>query len=78
MAKEQVDIKGACCMKDDQGNIVTEATGIKTIWRSYLERLLNVENIVHSVQEVGALQMQWHFWQPHWSKHNICLQMLQG
>ena len=31
-------------MKNDAGNVVSDADGIKNIWRKYMEKLLNVEN----------------------------------
>ena len=31
-------------MKNDVGNGVSDADGMKNIWRKYMERLLNVEN----------------------------------
>ena len=31
-------------MKADAGNVVSDADGIKNIWRKYMEKLLNVEN----------------------------------
>ena len=30
-------------MKTDAGNVVSDADGMKNIWRKYLEKLLNVE-----------------------------------
>ena len=44
MAKEQVDIEGACCMKNEEGIISTGCEEIKSIWKTYFEKLLNVEN----------------------------------
>ena len=34
----------SCCMKNDAGNVVSDADGMKNIWRKYMEKLLNVEN----------------------------------
>ena len=31
-------------MKNDAGNIVSDADGMKNIWRKYMEKLLNLEN----------------------------------
>ena len=31
-------------MKNDAGNVVSDADGMKNIWRKYMEKLLNVEN----------------------------------
>ena len=31
-------------MKNDAGNVVSDADGMKNIWRKYIEKLLNVEN----------------------------------
>ena len=31
-------------MKNDVGNVVSDADGMKNIWRKYMEKLLNVEN----------------------------------
>ena len=44
MAREGRDVISVCCMKNDAGNIVSDADGIKNIWRKYVEKLLNVEN----------------------------------
>ena len=33
-----------CCMKDEEGNIRTSETDIKSIWMSYFDKLLNEEN----------------------------------
>ena len=30
--------------KNDAGNVVSDANGMKNIWRKYMEKLLNVEN----------------------------------
>ena len=44
MAREGRDVISVCCMKNDAGNVVSEADGMKNIWRKYMEKLLNVEN----------------------------------
>ena len=31
-------------MKNDVGNVVSDADGMKNIWRKYMEKLLNAEN----------------------------------
>ena len=31
-------------MKNDVGNVVSDADGMKNIWRKYMDTLLNVEN----------------------------------
>ena len=31
-------------MKNDVGNVVSDADGMNYIWRKYIEKLLNVEN----------------------------------
>ena len=33
-----------CCMKNDFGNVASDADGMKDICRKYMEMLLNVEN----------------------------------
>ena len=33
-----------CCMKNDVGNVVSDADGMKNILRKYMAKLLNVEN----------------------------------
>ena len=30
--------------ENDAGNVVSDADGMKNIWRKYMEKLLNVEN----------------------------------
>ena len=44
MAKERQDVTGGSCVKDEDGNIVTDTEGVQEVWRRYMERLLNVEN----------------------------------
>ena len=44
MAREGRDVISVCCMKNDAGNIVSDADGMKNIWRKYVEKLLNVVN----------------------------------
>ena len=44
MAREGRDDISVCCMKNDAGNVVSDADGMKNIWRKYMEKLLNVEN----------------------------------
>ena len=44
MAREGRDVISVCCMKNNAGNIVSDADGMKNIWRKYMEKLLNVEN----------------------------------
>ena len=34
MAGERKDVGSVCCMKNDVGNIVSDADGMKDIWRS--------------------------------------------
>ena len=43
-AREGRDVISMCCMKNDAGNVVSDADGMKNIWRKYMEKLLNVEN----------------------------------
>ena len=31
-------------MKNDAGNVASDADGMKNIWRKYMEKILNVEN----------------------------------
>ena len=44
MAREGRDVISGCCMKNDAGNVVSDADGMKNIWRKYMEKLLNGEN----------------------------------
>ena len=44
MAREGRDVISVCCMKNDIGNVVSEADGVNNIWRKYMGKLLNVEN----------------------------------
>ena len=43
MATVGSDVISVCCMKNDAGNVVSDADGMKNIWRKYMEKLLNVE-----------------------------------
>ena len=44
MAREGRYVISVFCMKNDAGNVVSDANGMKNIWRKYMEKLLNVEN----------------------------------
>ena len=44
MAREGSNVISVCCMKNDAGNVVSDADSMKNIWRKYMEKLLNVEN----------------------------------
>ena len=44
MAREGRDVTSVFCMKNDVRNVVSDADGMKNIWRKYMEKLLNVEN----------------------------------
>ena len=44
MAKEGRDVISVFCMKNDVGTVVSDADGMKDIWKKYMENLLNVEN----------------------------------
>ena len=44
MAREGRDVISMSSMKNDAGNVVSDADGMKNIWRKNMEKLLNVEN----------------------------------
>ena len=44
MAREGGHVINVCCIKNDVGNVVFDADGMKNIWRKYMERFLNIEN----------------------------------
>ena len=44
MAREGRDVISVCCMKNEVRNVVSDADGMKDIWRKYMKKLLNVEN----------------------------------
>ena len=39
MAREGRDVISVCCMKNDAGNVVSDAGGMKNIWMTYMEKL---------------------------------------
>ena len=45
MAREGRYVICVCCMKNDVGNVVSDADSMKNIWRYYMEKLLNVANV---------------------------------
>ena len=45
MSRKGRDVFSVCCMKNDVGNVVPDADGMKNIWRKYMEKLLNVEMV---------------------------------
>ena len=57
MAREGRDVISVCCMKNDTGNVVFDADGMKNIWRKYMEKLLNIENDWDG--EVDCPEMMW-------------------
>ncbi|MBJ5510287.1 hypothetical protein JGG51_24190, partial [Salmonella enterica subsp. enterica serovar Meleagridis] len=44
MARERQDVVGVNCLRDPTGNVVIGNDKIKDTWKSYMEKLLNVEN----------------------------------
>ena len=56
MAKDQQDLQGAPCMKDEQAKIVTDSSGVKDIWQRYMEKLLDVENDWDKEVECDSVQ----------------------
>ena len=38
MAREGRHVISVCCMKNDAGNVVSDADGMKNIWRKYMEK----------------------------------------
>ena len=44
IAREGRDVISMCCIKNDAGNVVSDADSMKNIWRKYREKLLNVED----------------------------------
>ena len=44
MAREGRDVISVCSMKNDAGDVVSDADGMMNIWRKYMEKLLNVVN----------------------------------
>ena len=45
MAREQQDVLDVNCLKDNTGKIVFDSNKIKGIWKDYMEKLLNEENV---------------------------------
>ena len=39
MVREGKDVISVCCMKNDVGNVVSDADGMKNIWRKYMEEV---------------------------------------
>ena len=44
MAREGIDIISMCSMQNDVEDVVSDADGMKNLWRKYMEKLLNVKN----------------------------------
>ena len=44
MVKDRQDVVKVNCLKDKKGNLVLDEEGRKTIWKEYMEKLLNEEN----------------------------------
>ena len=44
MAREGRDVISVCCMKNEVGNVVSDADCMNDIWRKYMEKLLGVDN----------------------------------
>jgi hypothetical protein len=45
MDKERQDVVGVNCLKSDDGSIVIDPDEIKNVWKKYMEKPLNEENI---------------------------------
>jgi len=45
MVKEGKDVRGMSCLKNDKGDVVSNEQLVKDMWRRYMEKLMNVENI---------------------------------
>ena len=43
MARERRDVISVFCMKNDVGDVVSDADGMKDKWRKYMEKLINAE-----------------------------------
>ena len=68
MAREGRDVISVCCMKNDVGNVVSDADGMKNIWRKYMEKLLSVDNdwdgddlviIAPTMEQLGRREAEW-------------------
>ena len=46
-----------CCLTIMSGNTVSDADGMKDMWRKYMEKLLNAENEWDG--EVGCAEVMW-------------------
>ena len=44
IAREGRDVTSVCSMQNDVGNVVSDADGMKNIWKKYVEKLKNFEN----------------------------------
>ena len=53
--RKNKDVVGAGCIKDKDGKLVMEEDGIKAVWRSYFDNLLN-EEFEWDKEKLGQLQ----------------------
>jgi hypothetical protein len=44
MVKENKDVVGMCCLKDNEGNILSDEGRVRDKWKEYMEKLMNEEN----------------------------------
>ncbi|MBJ5695526.1 hypothetical protein JGG83_23020, partial [Salmonella enterica subsp. enterica serovar Derby] len=56
MARERQDVVGVNCLRDPTGNVVIGNDKIKDTWKSYMEKLLNVENAWDKDVSSGKVQ----------------------
>jgi hypothetical protein len=55
MAKERQDVVGVNCLKSYGMNIVIDPDEIKNVWKRYMEKLLNEENVCDGITDSSSV-----------------------
>ena len=56
MAKEQQDVIGGCCIRDNSGDVVFDECGVKARWEEYTKVLLNTTNPYEDLAECEPVE----------------------
>ena len=58
LARDGQDVVNVNCLKDKSGKVVVDNEEIKKIWKDYMERFLNEENIYGKEVDCSVKEVQ--------------------
>lgn len=56
MVKENRDITAVTCVRNRDGNIVVEGSGVLKVWKDYMEEVMNVESVCHGISDASPVE----------------------